>query len=76
VWSEHGVASFSVKKITFQNLWPRIKSNSLLIKTARSAVSKNRAEQVVFILRHQPRHSENVTISSAFPGGFGDFFGG
>jgi len=43
----------SVKKITFQNLWPRINSNQLLIKTARSTVLLFAASAAKF---------ENVTL--------------
>ena len=47
-----------MKKTTSQNIWPRINS---LIKTARSAVSKNRVSAVSFLRRHS-RNFENATL--------------
>jgi len=61
----------TVKKTTCKNIWPRINS---LIKTARSAVSKNRAERGCFFLRQFWKHDISSASEQAFPGFFEDIF--
>ena len=46
-WGVRAIRPGSMKKISFQNLWPHINWFDL-IKIAGSAVSKNRVEQVLF----------------------------